>query len=372
MRRQGIPLGQVLGIPLDIDYSWFLVFGLITWSLAAGYFPSQYSGWPASVYWITGLVTSLLFFASVVAHELGHAVVARRFKIPVQGITLFVFGGVAQIGEEPPSPGAEFWMAVAGPAVSAALVAAFSALRAGVPATIPLHALATYLAYMNGMLALFNLIPGYPLDGGRILRAAVWEVTHNLRRATQIAAGVGRFIAYAFIAVGVWQVMTGPLFNGLWLAFIGWFLAGAAARAEQHVVTRDILAGHRVRDLMTGAYPILSPDATLDAVVHNYILATGRQDIPVVRGGQLVGLVTLAEITAVPRANWATTPVAAVMSPRDQVRTVAPNDELAEAFEAMNRERRPVVPVVETHTFVGVISRSRIVALLRTQEAVAS
>jgi Zn-dependent protease len=263
MRRQGIPLGQVLGIPLDIDYSWFLVFGLITWSLAAGYFPAEYPGWSASVYWITGLVTSVLFFASVVAHELGHAVVARRFNMSVQSITLFVFGGVAQIGQEPPSAGAEFWMAIAGPAVSGALVAGFSLLRAAVPATIPLYALATYLAYMNGMLALFNLIPGYPLDGGRILRAAVWEITHNLGRATQVAAGVGRVIAYVFIAVGVWQAVTGQLFNGLWIAFIGWFLERAAASSAEQVAAHGILAGHRVRDLMMGNYPVVAPACPL-------------------------------------------------------------------------------------------------------------
>jgi Zn-dependent protease/predicted transcriptional regulator len=367
MVRQGVPLGRVLGIPIGLDYSWFLIFGLITWSLAASYFPAQYPDWPGMLYWITGLVTSLLFFASVLLHELGHAVVARRFGVPVRSITLFVFGGVAQIGQEPPSAGAEFWIALAGPVVSGALAVVFDGLRnAAVPAT-PLQALGTYLVYINAMLALFNLIPGYPLDGGRIFRAIVWEATHSLRRATQIAAGLGRLIAYLFIVIGVWQIVTGHLFNGLWIVFIGWFLESAAASSGRQVAIHDLLAGHHVRELMIQDYPTLSPDLSLETLIHDHILATGRHSFPVVQDGRLMGLLTLDEIRTVPRAQWPATRVEAAMTPRSRVMTVGPDAELADAFDALSAGEAAVVPVVETDRLLGVLSRNRVIAFLRAR-----
>ncbi len=370
--RQGVPLGRVLGIPLGLDYSWFLIFGLITWSLATGYFPAAYPGWAGGLYWVTGLVTSLLFFASVVLHELGHAVVARQFGVPVRSITLFVFGGVAQIGQEPPSAGAEFWIALAGPVVSGALAVAFHVFRAVATPATPLQALGTYLAYINATLALFNLIPGYPLDGGRVLRAIVWEATRSLRRATQIAAGVGRFIAYLFIAAGIWQIAAGHLFNGLWIAFIGWFLESAAASSGRQVAIHDLLAGHHVRELMVRDYPALSPDLALDTLIHDHILATGRHSFPVVRDGRLVGLLTLEEVRAVPRGQWPTTRVEAAMTPRSRVVTVGPDEELADALEALSEGDAAVVPVVEADTLVGVLSRNRVIAFLRARTLLGS
>src|SRR5512136_2176398 len=198
MNRSSISLGRVLGIPIGVDYSWFLIFALLTWSLATSYFPAEFTNWPVAEYWIVGVVTVILMFASVLLHELGHSVVALRYKIPVRNITLFIFGGVAQIGAEPPSASAEFWIALAGPAVSFGLAVFFRLLQTISGAFSPLLALVTYLAYINGTLALFNLIPGFPLDGGRVFRAIVWGVTHNLRRATLIAANVGRVVAFLF------------------------------------------------------------------------------------------------------------------------------------------------------------------------------
>ncbi|HTX52273.1 MAG TPA: site-2 protease family protein, partial [Candidatus Baltobacteraceae bacterium] len=224
MARHSIPVGRILGIPIGLDYSWFLIFGLITWTLAVGYFPAEFTGWPPAEYWLVGAVTACLFFVSVLLHELGHSVVALRYKVPVRSITLFIFGGVAQIGGEPPSAMAELWIAVAGPVMSGALAALFSLLQPLVAGVAPLVALTKYLAYINGMLALFNLTPGFPLDGGRVLRALVWGITHSLRRATLVAANVGRFIGFLFIFSGVWQMLGGSITNGLWIAFIGWFL----------------------------------------------------------------------------------------------------------------------------------------------------
>jgi Zn-dependent protease len=206
MNRGTISLGRILGIPIGLDYSWFLIFALLTWSLANSYYPAEFKNWPATQYWVVSAATVILMFGSVLLHELGHSVVALRYKVPVRSITLFIFGGVAQIGTEPPNAIAEFWIAIAGPITSFALAILFSILQPVVSAFAPVLALAKYLAYINGTLGLFNLIPGFPLDGGRVFRAILWGTTHNLRRATLIAANLGRFIAYFFIALGVWQM----------------------------------------------------------------------------------------------------------------------------------------------------------------------
>ena len=184
MARHNIPLGRILGIPIGLDYSWFLIFALLTWSLAGSYYPAEFKNWPLLLYWLMGAVTAIMLFVSVLIHELGHSVVALRYKIPVRSITLFIFGGIAQIGAEPPSAAAEFFVAIAGPIVSLALAAFFSVMKPIVAGIEPLWGLAKYLAYINMAIVLFNLVPGYPLDGGRVFRAFVWAVTQNLRRAT--------------------------------------------------------------------------------------------------------------------------------------------------------------------------------------------
>jgi Zn-dependent protease len=247
---RSIPLGRILGIPIGLDYSWFLVFALVTWSLAGSYFPEQYPGWSTGLYWTIGLATSLLFFASVLLHEFGHSVIALRNGIPVRSITLFIFGGVAQIGREPGSPGVEFRVAIAGPIVSLALAGLFGALGWFGASLAPLAALATYLAYINGSLALFNLIPGFPLDGGRVFRAIVWQVTHSFRRATEIAGGAGHLFAWLFIFWGVWQMFGGNFVGGLWIAFIGWFLENAATASVQQMTLERLLTGHTVGEIM--------------------------------------------------------------------------------------------------------------------------
>ena len=228
MTRQNVPLGRILGIPVALDYSWFLIFGLLTWMLAGSYYPAEFKNWPPLLYWFTGAVTVIMLFASVLLHELGHSVVALRFKIPVRSITLFIFGGVAQIAAEPPSALAEFFIAIAGPIVSLALAVFFFVAKPVVAGWEPLWGLAKYLAYINMALVLFNLIPGYPLDGGRVFRAIVWAVTKNMRRATFIAANTGRFFGFVFILVGVWHLFRGDIGGGLWIGFIGWFLDNAA------------------------------------------------------------------------------------------------------------------------------------------------
>jgi len=248
--RHTIPIGRIFGIPIDLDYSWFLIAVLLTWLLAVNYYPVEFKGGTSAEYWLMGAVTAVLFFGSIVVHELAHSLVAIRFKIPVRRITLFIFGGVSQIAAEPPNASAEFQIAVVGPLTSFALAALFYFLEPLFGNFTPALAVAKYLALINGILGLFNLVPGFPLDGGRVFRAIVWGVNKNFRRATLIAANSGRFFGFLFIFVGVWQALRGNVINGLWTAFIGWFLESAAVAQVQQQMVQGLMVGHKVSAVM--------------------------------------------------------------------------------------------------------------------------
>jgi Zn-dependent protease/predicted transcriptional regulator len=366
MTRQTIPVGQILGIPVGLDYSWFLIFALLTWMLAGSYFPAEFGNWPLWLYWVTGAVTAVLFFVSVLLHELGHSVIALRYKIPVRSITLFIFGGVAQIGAEPPSPRSEFYIALAGPAVSLALGVLFSVMKPFVAAVEPLWGLAKYLAYINFALAFFNLIPGFPLDGGRVFRAVVWAVTRNLRRATLTAASVGRFFGFLFILLGVWQVLTGNLGGGLWVAFIGWFLDGSASAQIQQVTFQGALAGHTVSQAMSTTCASVPEDLTLQQLVDEHILTSGRRCFLVNRGEDTLGLMTLHRIKEVARGHWAETTAAQVMLPLGELKRIAPDTDLWAALQMMDRDGVNQLPVMTGHHVVGMLSREDVVTFLRT------
>ena len=365
---RSIPLGRILGIPLGLDYSWFLIFALVTWSLAGSYFPEQYPGWSTGLYWAIGLATSLLFFGSVVLHELGHSVIALRNGIPVRSITLFIFGGVAQIGREPGSPGVEFRVAIAGPIVSFALAGLFGALGLFGAGLAPLAALATYLAYINGSLALFNLIPGFPLDGGRVFRAILWRVTHSFRRATEIAGGAGSLFAWLFIFWGVWQMFNGNFAGGLWIAFIGWFLQNAATASVQQMTLTRLLAGHTVGEIMTHECTTLTPEVTLEQLVHDHILTTGKRCFPVARAGRVEGLLTVHHVKGIPRERWATTTAEQAMTPLAQLRIAHPSDGLWEAMEEMTADGVNQLPVIDAANgdLVGVLARANVLTFVRT------
>ena len=324
MTRHNVPLGKILGIPIGLDYSWFVIFALLTWMLAVSYFPGEFKDWPPLLYWFMGGVTAVMLFVSVLLHELGHSVVALRYKIPVRSITLFLFGGVAQIGAEPPSAIAEFLIASAGPLVSLILAVLFYAAQPLLDGIEPLLGLAKYLAYINLALVLFNLIPGYPLDGGRVFRAIVWAITGNMRRATLIAANVGRLFAFLFIFVGVWQMFSGNFTGGLWIAFIGWFLENAASAQVQQVMVQGLLAGHRVSQAMSTHCATVPADLTLQDLVDEHILGSGQRCFLVNRGDNTVGLMILHRIKEVPRPDWATTSAAQVMIPMEQLKCIEP------------------------------------------------
>jgi len=366
MTRHNIPLGRVMGIPLNLDYSWFLIFGLLTWMLAVSYFPSEFHDSPRLLYWAMGAVTAILMFASVVLHELGHSAVALRYKIPVRSITLFIFGGVAEIGSEPPSATAEFFVAIAGPLVSLALAAAFTLLESAATGITPVWGVIKYLAYINLALALFNLIPGFPLDGGRVFRAIVWAVTKDMRRATLIAANVGRLFGFFFIFLGVWQMLAGNFGGGLWIAFIGWFLDNAASGQAHQTTFRALLSDHRVSQALGTQCTAIPGAMTLQQLVDEHVLGGSQRCFWVTNGQEVAGLITLHRIKDVPRSEWVTSTAAQVMLPVEQWRRVDPDAELWTALQQMDRGGVNQLPVMRGDQVVGMLSRDDVITFLRT------
>jgi Zn-dependent protease len=328
MTRQTVPLGRIFGISIGLDYSWFLIFFLMTWLLARSYFPSEFKNWSPAEYWGIGAATTIMLFVSVLLHELGHSVVALSYKIPVRRITLFLFGGIAEIGAEPPSPIAEFLIAIAGPIVSLILAILFTLAEHTVVRITPLYGFVKYLAYINFALVLFNLIPGYPLDGGRVFRAIVWGVTHDMRRATLVAANVGRIFGFLFIIFGVLQMLSGNFGVGLWIAFIGWFLESAASSQVQQVMLQRVIAGHTVGQAMNRHVPTVPVNLTLQQLVDDHVFGGGGRSFVVNRGDAPVGLMTLHRVMDVPRSQWPTTTAEQIMIPIAQMKTSNPKAEL--------------------------------------------
>ncbi len=366
MAQQRIPLGRILGIPVSLDFSWFLIFTLLTWMLAGSYYPSEFPDWPQGRYWIMGAFTAIAFFASVLLHELGHSAVALHYKVRVRSITLHIFGGIAEIADEAPSPSAEFLIALAGPLVSLALALACHLLQGAAAGFGPLAGLFKYLAYINLTLALFNLLPGYPLDGGRLFRALLWAYTGNLRGATRTAATAGRALAFLLILVGVWQSLSGNLGGGLWIAFIGWFLDNAAKSQLQEGVFRDLLSQHTVAQIMNPSCPDVPADLSLQHLVDDYILSGPRRCFLVHQNGRPVGLVTPQQIRSTPRPEWSRKTTGQVMLPLDQALSIAPGATLWHALQRMDRDGVNQLPVLHNGQVIGMLSREDVITYLRT------
>jgi Zn-dependent protease len=370
MDRQTFTLGRILGIPVGVDLSWLLIFALLTWLLAAGYYPDQFRTWPVALYWLAGALTAIVFFISVLLHELGHSLVARSYHIPVRKITLYIFGGISQIEDEPHNAREEFWVAIAGPAVSLVLAGFFFALGRIAPGGEFITALSRYLGVINLALGLFNLIPGFPLDGGRVFRAAVWAISKNMRRATLIASNLGRVVAFIFILLGVWQLFTGQLLNGLWIAFIGWFLESAATGQVQQQRIQDLLMGRKVSEAMSRAYTEISAETSLQELVDMHILGSGLRTFIVKQGDKPVGMVTLHRIREVDRNAWPQTSVAQVMIPIGEIKQVSPGTPLWEALGEMDRDGVNQLPVVEDHEIIGMLNRVDVISFIRTLQEV--
>jgi Zn-dependent protease len=366
MKSNKVKLVNILGIPIGLDPSWFLVFALFTWILAVNYFPVDFKQWTTLQYWSVAAVTSIIFFISVLLHELGHSIMALRYKLPVKSITLYIFGGISEITTEPTNAVAEFVIAFAGPLTSLILAGIFYLLEIVFKGVAPIFAMTKYLAFINASLAAFNLIPGFPLDGGRVFRAIIWGITKNLRRATEIAGLLGHGVAFLFILLGVWQLFQGNWINGLWVAFIGWFLENAVVGQVQQQRIHALLSGHTVDQIMNRSCVMVSPDLTLQELVDRYILDQGQRCMVVMRGEQPAGLLTLHNIRQLPRERWGTTAASEVMTPMDKVKLTSPKVGLEQALEQMGKDGVNQMPVMENGQIEGMLSRQDIINYLHT------
>jgi Zn-dependent protease/CBS domain-containing protein len=368
--RGNISLGRVFGIPLRLHYTWFIIFAWITFLLV--YDAGQ--TYPIEQRIILGILTSLLFFASIITHELAHSILAIRNNIPVKEITLFVFGGVSQITKEATTPRAELLIAIVGPLTSLALAGIFYGLHLLLAGTQQILAasLMWWLAWINVILAIFNLIPGFPLDGGRIFRALVWQRTRDYHRATRIATKVGQGIAYAFMAVGIASIfgIFAPFlswFNGLLLIFIGWFLRDAARASYQQVLLHDALTGITARQVTDYDCPLIPPHLNLMDLAQQYILPTGRSCFLISWGAELEGMVTMQQIKKVPRSRWAITTVQDIMTPAGKLKVAYADQDILSVLQEMNGENANHIPVMEGGKVIGIINREDIARFLRTR-----
>ncbi|MHB1699325.1 MAG: site-2 protease family protein [Acidobacteriaceae bacterium] len=366
--RSQIKLGTIFGIRIGLHYSWFLIALLIVFSLSDN-FHASYPKWPESLALLLGIVTALLFFVSLLLHELAHSLIAERNGMPVREITLFALGGVSQLEADAPNAKVEFWMALAGPLTSvliglACLGMAEVARSAGIT---PALAVLVWLGYINISLAVFNMIPGYPLDGGRVLRALVWWRTGDMERATRMSARVGQGVAGIFIVIGIVHFFAGGGLGGLWIAFIGWFLLGAAKESAVEVGLKKSLAGVRVGDVMARNCPTVDGHSSVQDFVDHELLRTGRRCFVVVEDGRVAGLITPHEIKEIDRETWSVTALDKVMRPLGSLRTLPPDASLMSALEAMGREDLNQLPVVSNGRLEGVLSRAEILAFLQTR-----
>ncbi len=356
---------RLFGIDIRIDSSWIFIFALITWALAGYYFPSHYPAWPRWRYWEVGLAASLLLFVSVLAHELTHSLVARSKGEEVRSITLFLFGGVAEIVKEPETPAREFSIALVGPISSLIIAGIFSALWLGVRGiNEPIAALARYLSIINLFLAAFNMVPGFPLDGGRVLRAIVWKVTGNLKRATRIASTTGQVLAFLLIVLGVWQILTGFFFNGLWIALIGWFIHSAATRGYREVLVKEMLRDVRVRDLMDTTFEKVEGSISVQDLVEDYILKKRERSFLVTEAGKLAGIVCLEDVKAIPSEKRGGTLVREIMTPRDKLEAISPEEDGSQVLTRLASGKINQVPVIESGQIEGVVCRANILEFL--------
>ncbi len=363
-------IGKIAGIDIDIHVSWIIILVLLTVSLATGWFPQLYLRWSTASYWLIAFLSSLLLFVSVLLHELAHSLVARRRGLPVKSITLFIFGGVSNIEREPKTPGIEFQIAVVGPLTS--LVIGVLCFLLQVPlrsSNSPLEGILFYLAVTNILLGLFNLIPGFPLDGGRILRSIVWRLSGNLPQATRIASLSGQLIAYLFILLGIWLFFVGDLLDGIWFGFIGWFLLSAAQSANAQGMLTSVLRGVRVGEVMNPKPATVPADISLQQLVDAYFLPGGLRYALVMQAEHLVGLITLSDIRHIPRDQWGQVPVSQAMIPLARLHVVTPQQSLSDVLPLMAGRDVNQVPVVDNGALVGILSRDAIVHYLEVRRS---
>jgi Zn-dependent protease/CBS domain-containing protein len=362
--NEGFRLGRLAGIPIAIHWSWLVVAVLITWTLAASIFPDQNPGLSDSAYVAMGVVAALVFFACLLLHELGHAFQARREGVEIDGITLWLFGGVARFKGLFPSAGAEFRIAIAGPLVSLALGLAFvlAAWMLGLPEAV--DGVAAWLGFINLTLLVFNLIPALPLDGGRVLRSALWQRRGDLGQATRSAAAVGRGFAYLFIAVGLAELVFLGSFGGVWLAFVGWFLLQAASAEARYLATRQALGGLRVEDLMVADPATVREDMRLGEFVDDVVWSRRFTTYPVVDDGRAVGLLPFRRVAEIPRREWDGRAVRECMLPLNETPVFRRDEPLIGALERLSSSPVNRGLVLDGDRLVGLLSITDVVRAL--------
>jgi Zn-dependent protease/CBS domain-containing protein len=350
-----IPLGRIGGVQVRVSWSWLVIFALIVWTLADGVFPSQNPGLSRGTHLAMAVVAALLFFVSILLHELGHAWQARREGVEVDGITLWLFGGVSQFKSGFPSAGAEFRIAIAGPLVSLVLGGVFVLIAlAGLPSAV--DGVAAWLGYINLALLVFNLIPALPLDGGRVLRAALWKSKGDLGWATRVGTDVGRVFAYLFIGLGIAMFIFQGSFSGAWLAFIGWFLLQAATAEARYIATEAALDGLRVRDLMTRDPVTVDGNLTVGQFMDEVARSRRFTTYPVVDGERPIGLLAFGSVAALPRSEWDSRRVRDAMLPLERVPLLTENETAIEALTALSSPTSNRGLVVENGHLNGLLS----------------
>lgn len=363
MNQGALTLFRLAGITVRLHYTWFLAFILVAWSLGRGLFPFGYPNWTEVTYWLAGSVAALLLFASVLFHEFAHSFMALSRGLKVESITLFIFGGAAALTSEPKRPSDEFLIAVVGPASSLLLAVVFLLLALLMPEFSPVRTLAFFLSAINGVLALFNLLPGFPLDGGRVFRAIVWALTGSMRKGTTVASLVGQVFAFGFIALGIFIVFNGSFLSGVWLVFIGWFLNGAAA-ANRHQVTREeALREIPVSGLMRANPNVVRPDETIDRVVLTMLLHDGVRALPVMLGGRVIGIIAIDDVRHVPQHAWSQQTVFGLMTSSPLI-TVAPDDSILHAMDLFEEHAAKHALVMDGDAVAGMLSRHELARFL--------
>ena len=368
MLKNTFKLFTVGGIEVGVHVSWLVIFAFLTFSLGTGYFPQAIPDAQPVTAWMLGAIAAVLLFASVLLHELAHSFMARARGLQANAITLFIFGGVSNLGGEAKQPSVEFQVAIVGPLTSFA-IAGISYLVASVLTDPAPQALFGYLAVVNALIGGFNLIPGYPLDGGRVLRSIAWKATGSVRKGTDIAAGAGQIFGGLFILWGVIQIFNGQFLGGLWIAAIGWFLQNAASSSQQQVILEQRLEKVRVGSVVRADPSTVAPGTSISELIDRHLLPGNRRAMPVADNGRLVGVVTLSDIGKVGVEERDRTTVAEVMGGRDGVVTVGPDDTLSHAFAALGEKDLEQVPVVKGGRLVGMLTRADVMRQLQLREA---
>jgi Zn-dependent protease/CBS domain-containing protein len=349
---------SLFGFKVKLDFSWLILAFLITWTLAAGYFPSSYEGLDTSTYWIMGIIGAIGIFVSIIFHEMSHSLVARVFDLPITGITLFVFGGVAEMDDEPQNPRSEFFMAVAGPVASVLLGVFFMLIKMGLSTTSvsePVTGVVAYLSFINFVLAGFNLIPAFPLDGGRILRATIWHFNDNLKKSTKIAAYFGSAFGIVLIVLGFLNVLGTNLIGGLWWILIGWFIRNASRMAYRQLLFRRALEGESLERFMSRDVVSVSPEVSIREFVENIVYKHHFKMYPVTEGDQLLGYIETKTIREIPSENWHQQSVKDHMKAIGDDNSVSTNTDPMEVLTLMNRNDSSRILVVDHNQLKGII-----------------